>query len=133
VNTVADLLTAASLMATMITILYSLWYPAISEALIVKRRLQLADREPQIAVVKAALRGRAAPLFLISLLPLAVFFPPILDVIAQSAAVLAAGHAGYDPVRAALVGVYLLTLILAGFAAEQTRRLWRKLVELRTG
>jgi hypothetical protein len=129
---VAALLTAASLMATMITVLYSLWYPSIADALAVPRRHQRADRDPEIAVVRRALEGRAAPLFVISLLPVAVFLPPILDVISQSEQLLAMGYGKYDSVRAAFAAVYLLTVILAVFAARQAQHLRRKLVELRS-
>jgi len=62
-------------MATVVAILYSLWYPEMSSALAVEWHEYLDDGRPAIAIVRAALLTRAVPLVVVSVLPAVVFAP----------------------------------------------------------
>lgn len=122
-HSIGDVLSAASLMAAIVAILYSLWYPEIGEALRLPWRPFRDDRLAEIAAVRRTLATRAAPLLLASLLPAVVFAP---DAFSQATNLIqTAGRPGwiYDSVQAGFLGVYVLVLVLVGVAANQARTL----------
>lgn len=120
---VADVLSAASLMATIVAILYSLWYPEIRQVLNLPWHEFHGDRVLDARAAKASLLTRAFPLFLASVLPAVVFAP---DAIGEAAALAGAARQPgwtYDSVQAAFLGVYALVIALVLVAAGQVAAL----------
>ncbi|MGH2489271.1 MAG: hypothetical protein ACRDFR_06625 [Candidatus Limnocylindria bacterium] len=126
---IRDVLGAASLLTAVIALLYSLWYPEIRRAIEARRRPQLADRGPEIRLVRSTLVTKAIPLIVATVLQMLVFGPDAIVVIANSlqAALESPGAASYDSVQAAFLAVYVLSVILAMIAAAAAWQLWRKL------
>ena len=124
-----DVLGAASLMATVVAILYSLWYPEISDVFRLEWREFHADRKAQLPTIKRALWAKAVPLALVSALPALVFAPDVSRVVVDALRDIGQGRTSitYDSVRAALVGVYVLIVLLVVVAIVQAMRVWRLL------
>lgn len=71
----SDLLSAASLLLTLMGIVYGLWYTEIVGAQNATVPLLLADRNPVRNQVKAALFAKALPLAVATTVLAAIFFP----------------------------------------------------------
>jgi hypothetical protein len=114
---------AASLLGTVVALLYSLWYPSLQEAAGVSGAADPASRRKQADSIKIVFRTRAVPLAVASCLPAIVFLPVVTAVVLNGVATIAgAGIVAalqiYDAVQAAFVTVYLLTVGLAALAAQ---------------
>lgn len=128
-----DLLSAASLLATVISVLYSTWYSEITAARDVT--IPLHDRDPVIARVSTALWSRAVPLVAAAVLLAVALAPICVDVVWRAAHALFTATPSnwhYDPVQACFVGVFVVTVMLSVLTASATRRLFSKLKMLRT-
>ena len=128
-------LSGASLLAAIIAVLYSLWYPAIEEALKVQRRLHVDDRQPEIEVVDRVLRGKAIPLVSATAVQAGVFLPDAVGIVGQGLAALGKGVGfaiqSYDSVRAAFLVVYagsvlLFVLAIGAMRDLRAKRTWLK-------
>jgi len=131
-----DVLSAVSLLAAIVGLLYSLWYPEMREALAAERMLHRQDREPSIAVVRDAITTRALPLALASFVQVLIFGPDALTAIRNI--VKLSGPPGqpaaveYDSVQAAFVAVYAVSVLLATLALAMLWRLRSKLKSLQS-
>jgi hypothetical protein len=74
----ADLLSAASLLLTALTIIYGLWYPKMMEMLDIVPPTHKADRIKPHREVCRSIRTRAIPLLVISGLLTLIFIPDAL-------------------------------------------------------
>jgi hypothetical protein len=126
-----DLLSAASLLTTVISLLYSTWYGEIKDA----RNIQipLHDRDPIIRTVRTVLWSRADPLLFAAVLLGAILTPTFVDVIHYDWNVLTgrSTHWHYDPVQACFIAVFFVILILVALTASAAWRLTRVLKKLR--
>jgi hypothetical protein len=130
----SDLLAAASLLVTLVSALYAVWYPELSKAINAPVARHRADRDPIIADTRSTLVGRAVPLWVASTCLGIVLLPPFLDTIAE--ALNALGHGlgslpSYDAVRACFALVYLLAAFLALTTSRSTIGIARRLQRLR--
>jgi hypothetical protein len=129
-----DVLSAASLLAAIVGLLYSLWYPEMREALAAERMLHRQDREPSIAVVREAIRTKALPLFLASSVQVLIFGPDALTAIRKIIKLTSPPgqpvSVEYDSVQAAFVVVYIVSVLLATLALAMLWRLRQKLNSL---
>jgi hypothetical protein len=108
-----SLLSAASLVITMIALLYSVWYPELRRAADVEvRGHEPKDRSPETRQVEGALHRKAWPLLLAAAVPIVVFTPNAFGVIANALATIGGGPGAseYDAVQAAFVAVYALSI-----------------------
>ncbi len=132
----ADLLAATSLLATIIAVLYSVWYQEIKSSLAIKPERKRADREPQIRQVEATLRTRGIPLAAAGCLLCAVLVPALLGLIGATGHAVASGVSGswppYDTLSAAFGVAYVFLVGMAWLAAAEVWRLWRHLCLLRS-
>jgi hypothetical protein len=127
-----DLLSAASLLATIISLLYAIWYSEIKEAQKTKVAFQKTDRAPDIGRVRATLRYRAFPLLGSDALLALILLPSTVDIIWDTweACFESSGRRSYDPVEACFIAVFLFVVILAVVIVREVcdlRSLLRKL------
>jgi hypothetical protein len=129
-----DVLGAASLLATTVAVLYSLWADEIASAMALDRAQwpKLANRAEPIGRISRALRMRAAPLALLALAQAAVFAPNLWQTVEDSWLAIMSGGAHYDAVRAAFLAVWATMFLLAGASMEQARGLRRQLADFST-
>ncbi|MGV7240617.1 hypothetical protein [Caballeronia sp. M23-90] len=123
----SDLLAAASLLATVVTILYSLWYPELVKILEIRPADFKEDNEHNRSVVRRALRGKAFPLAILAVCVGAVFLPDAVSICVESYEGYAQSGFGqfsrYDAVRTALVLVVAVSILLAWHIISLTGRL----------
>jgi hypothetical protein len=120
-----DLLSAASLLTTVIGLLYTLWYPEIDHA----ASMSAVLRDPAKTVAaQTTLRTRALPLA-----ASAVFLVVLLawPAIQASTHIFAHDAGGYDAVQACFVAVVLLLILLAVTSTSAALRVWGTLRRLR--
>lgn len=126
-----DLLSAASLLATVISLLYSTWYDEVNNA----RNVNIPphDRDPIIKKVRAVLWSRANPLLFAAVLLALILSPTLVDVLSYDWGALTTRsvHWHYDPVQACFIAVFLVILILVALTASATLRLTDVLKKLR--
>jgi hypothetical protein len=80
----SDLLGSASLLLTLIALLYSLWYPEIIQALNIKVKSHAADRVQDHQEVRSVYVSRAIPLFVAAVALTIVFSPDVARIIVKS-------------------------------------------------
>jgi hypothetical protein len=79
-----DLLGSASLLLTLIALLYSLWYPEIIQALNIKVKNHAADRVQDHEHVRSVYVSRAIPLAVAAVALTVVFAPDVVRIIVTS-------------------------------------------------
>jgi hypothetical protein len=79
-----DLLSSASLLLTLIALLYSLWYPEINQALDVKVKSHAADRVKDHEQVRRVYLSKAIPLTVVAAALTIVFSPEFFKIVFQS-------------------------------------------------
>jgi hypothetical protein len=130
----ADVLSAMSLLVTMIALLYSVWYKEIQDEVELKPLRMSANRTGQIAGVKRTLRTRSLPLAAASMLLLLVLVPELMAVIQSALRAVSSGLSGswprYDTLAAVFLVAYSFLVGLAGLAVRQVLDLRRKLADL---
>lgn len=126
-----DLLGAATLLTTVISLLYSTWYSEINDAR--GTQIPLHDRRPVIRTVRATLWSRAAPLLAAAVLLTAILAPTFFDVLRYDWHTLTGhvAHWHYDPVQACFIGVFVVMAFLVALTTSATWRLTRVLKKLR--
>lgn len=77
----SDILSAASLLLIIVTVLYALWYPELIIAINIEIPKHSEDRPAPLADVNKILFSRAIPLFLSSLIVSMVFVPDAINII----------------------------------------------------
>ncbi len=110
-----DILTAASLLLTVVGILYGLWYPEIMATLAQPIPKHVQDRQIPRDKVTAVLTSRAIPLSVAAALVALVFLPESASITAAAVLRLrelgpAAYLGAYDTVRTAFCAVELLAV-----------------------
>jgi hypothetical protein len=127
----ADILAAASLLLAIVAAFFSLWYPEIRAALGLKVSDQFDDRGPERKQTREALRRRALPLAVASVLLAAVFLPEGLHIVIhwfRVAVDRGLWHAitAYDPVSLSLVvvagGLTAIALNCAALSVELAKK-----------
>jgi hypothetical protein len=122
----ADLLAAASLLLTVLTILYSLWYVEVQKASHCPIDRSAANREKHYADCRAVFLWKTLPLCVATVILFVANVPPVLNITARG---VAKTVAGYDPVATVFVAVTTVLLFLAGHtiyaAIVLGRRVWR--------
>lgn len=82
----SDLLSAASLLMAVIAIIYSLWYPELTEKLNISPKQHREDNVAACQSVKMALIGKAIPLSILALLIALTFLPDALKIALEAMA-----------------------------------------------
>ena len=123
----ADILSATTLLLTLIGLLYTVWYPEFTDALATKVPEFPEDRKKPLRKVDAALTVKAIPLAAFATI-LALAFLPVAAAIAQgSLRLLAQGvrvyFSSYDPVATAFFLVVLGTMAFAVYLVTIVMRL----------
>lgn len=122
-----DLLSAASLLMTVVAILYSLWYPELTKIIEVKASQHKADNFLLCKQTKDILFGKAIPLALMSALVVAVFAPDAIIISMQSIVIYKSSLIyTYDAVRTAYCFVFIFSFILAVHILNLTYKVWSK-------
>ena len=123
----ADVLAAGALALGVLTVMYSLWMPAITHALSQEKKRHRDDRDPAIRVLQSTRRRTALPLAVATSVLLAVLAPPAVAVVWESIQHL--NNAGtdslldYRPALAVYLVVWVFLAALTGLTWIQVRRL----------
>jgi hypothetical protein len=133
----SDLLSSASLLLTIITVLYGLWSPEIKRSLDQPTPAFKAQCMKPLADIRLAIRWRALPLVLAALSVAAVFAKDALSLCARSWQSYRARGAGltlerYDAVGTAFVLIVILSIALTAHLTGDLVQLFRKRRELNT-
>lgn len=118
----SDLLAAASLLLTVVAVLYGLWYSEIARVLDIRPNPHPEDNRAYVRDVRNIVRGRARPLVLAAATVVVVFAPDALRTISRSLSRIGDGHYRYDAVSTAFV---LVVLLSSGLCAHSIRLLWQ--------
>ena len=116
-----DILSAASLLLTIVTVLYALWYQELMSALQIEVPIHKEDRSAPLLRINSMIYSRAIPLFVSSVLVSVVFIPDVVGILRE--AFRAWDQAGsyiqyYDSVKTAICIVVVFSIALsvhAGF------------------
>ena len=126
----SDLLSAASLLAGVSGVLYSVWYPEMRAAL--QLDVPAYGRDVGKDQVKSATLERAVPIvFLVAALA-ACLAPPAWEVLSSAVSTVGDGDATYDAVKAAFLVVYVALAVLLATASRDLFRLvalWRRFIQ----
>jgi hypothetical protein len=121
-----DLLSAESLILTVVSGLLALWYSEIQSALRLEKKLRVEDRGPEIATMTHTLWRRAIPLTMLAVAATAVFAPNSIELIRRVEPLLNGDVPSYDPIAVSVVGVNLgmafVTLYACALAAALVTR-----------
>jgi hypothetical protein len=79
-----DLLSSASVLLTLVALLYSLWYPEIMQAINTDVPANKSDRKPDHQRVKAVYATKARPLAVAAVILTAVFAPDSVRILSVS-------------------------------------------------
>lgn len=79
-----ELLSAASLLLTIVTVLYALWYPEIVEGLNIKIPKHEEDWPGPSKKIETLIRSKVIPLFVSSMLVSIVFIPDAISIIKEA-------------------------------------------------
>lgn len=126
-----DLLSAASLLTTVISLLYATWYAEIKDAR--NTQIPLHDRDPVKKLVRAVLWLRAGPLLTAAVLLTVILAPTFVGVLRYDWNELTtpSAHWHYDPVQGCFIGVFIVMLILVALTASAAWGLSSVLKKLR--
>jgi hypothetical protein len=116
----ADLLSAAALIAGVLGVIFSVWWPSLQRSLM--EDIRANGKAKQLKQLRQALVFQAVPLVLFAAAVVVALAPPWLEVIAS----VDVGSA-YDPVRACFAIVWLALLGLALGAAFVIKSLVQKI------
>lgn len=115
----SDLLSAASLLLTVLGIVYGTWYTEIVNAIAMVIPGPVDDRVSVRRTVRAALYGKALPLALAASMLMALFLPDALAIVCGGLSLLHASGCGafreYNAAEAAFCLVVVLTGALAAY------------------
>ena len=78
-----DILSAASLLLTIVTVLYALWYPELIEGLKIEIPPHKEDRPGPLSKINKVIYSRALPLFISSMLVSVVFIPDVVNILKE--------------------------------------------------
>ncbi len=123
-----DVLSAASLLLTIVTVLYALWYPELLKAISVKIPDHFEDRAAPLFEVKKVLFSRAVPLFLSSFIVSLIFVPDALNIIKE---ILHAEKVIYSSVKTAICVVVLFSICITLHSGNILRMIICKYVQLK--
>jgi hypothetical protein len=108
-----DLLSAASLLLTVVSILYGLWYPEIIKAIETEVPSHPQNRVKPHKEVSAVLWYKAIPLAIIAAPFGLIFLPDAVAVVCRAIRILiSSGEGGYDAVETAFCVVVLFSLAI---------------------
>jgi len=114
-----DILSAASLLLAIVTVLYALWYQELISALQTEIPEHIEDYPKPLAALKNVLFSRAIPLFLSSVTVSFVFLPDAITIILQVIDAWSAGdiskHFVYSSVKTAIC---ILVMFSIGITAH---------------
>jgi hypothetical protein len=130
----SDLLSAASLLMTVIAILYSLWYPELTRTLEIKPAKYKEDNVGPMKQVQNIWLAKALPLSIMALIVTLVFMPDAIRICFESYNEWSSkGNTAisYDAVRTAYVVVFIFSLILASYVIMISLKIWNLRGDLR--
>lgn len=130
----ADLLSAASLLLAIVSVLYGLWYAEIVAAADFQVPPHAEDRVKPFGVVRGVRWGKAIPVALAACLVAAVFLPDTLLIAAKSAKLYAdngfTGDLTYDAVSTSFCVVEAFAIALAVHTVRLARKVSHKARQL---
>jgi hypothetical protein len=122
-----DLLSAASLLLTVLTILYSLWYPEINNASDLPVDDHSANRKLPHEQARGVFLTKALPLSIATLALFVTATPPALDIMRHP---FVRNFALYDAVSTIFVAVVAVLLFLSGHIVKSAWKLGAHVHEL---
>ncbi len=117
-----DILSAASLLLTIVTVLYALWYPELSEAIKTEVPIHSQDRPGPLAYVKKILWSRAVPLFFSSLVVSIIFIPDAINIVNEVFHLYKRNIYKYNSVKTAICVVVVFSV---GITFHLANVLWK--------
>lgn len=130
----SDLLSAATLLLTVLGVVYSAWYSDIINAIGIKIPDHAANREPERKIVRGSLYGKALPLAVAASVLALLFLPDAFSIAVGGVRELVtkrcAAFQEYNAVAAAFLVVVILTSALSGYLLFLVCRLHTKLRQI---
>jgi hypothetical protein len=123
----ANPLAASSVLLAIVAVLFGAWTGDVAKAIDLTLPPQVANREGQRRIMRAALYGKALPLCVGAWLTSAVFAPRVAAIAFVAAHCLGASHCGYDDVNAAFVLTEVFVIVVAVWSTIQFWQLNGKL------
>lgn len=112
-----SLLTAASVLLALIGVVYALWYEELKQASEREMPRHQEDREPILGHLRSVFWSRAVPLTVASLSVTAVFVPPAVEIVVESAKQyvrIGIGNIGnYDAIATSVVLIEVFLMMLS--------------------
>ena len=124
----SDLLSAATLLVAVVTILYSLWYAEIKNILAIIPKQRSEDNVRDCAKVKQLFFAKALPLTFMAIMVAVIFTPDAIRILLAALDTFRSHGISsiwlYDAVRTAYCFVFIISLVLAIHATVLTRKAW---------
>ena len=121
-----DLLSAASLLLTIVGVIYGLWYGEITKAIDdgskLPPRVHPEDRVAPVKKLCECLRSKAIPLSIASICVSLVFLPPSMALVFHF---VRACFQRYDAIATSFIIVEIFSLALAYLSLHRALKLWR--------
>ncbi len=111
-----DILSAASLLLTIVTVLYALWYPELIEGMEIKIPNHKEDRPGPLSEINKVIYSRALPLFISSVLVSVVFIPDVINILNEVNEAWAQSDGeipNYSSVKAAICIVVVFSIFMS--------------------
>jgi hypothetical protein len=126
----ADLLAAASLLLTVVTVLYSLWYPEVAAASKREIKQLAANRTNDFDECRAVLFWKAVPLCLVTILLVFINGPDTWVIVTDAVAQIGKSQPeSYSAIRTTFVAVVTILVLLASHMCAATialgHRVWK--------
>jgi hypothetical protein len=132
---VTDLLSATSLLTTLLALLYTVWYPEIKDCIAIVPERKRADRGGQIQQVEATFYGRGLPLAAGAFILCLVLLPEVARLVVTAVSTVSSRPVDswppYDTLAAAFLVAYGFLLGMTYLAVAQLRHLWQQRRRLR--
>jgi len=130
-----DILSAASLLLTIVTVLYALWYQELMSALEIEVPTHREDRPAPLSRINSILYSRAVPLFVSSILVSVVFIPDVINILREvfRAWIQAGGDIpSYSSVKTAICIVVAFSIAISFHVGSILLRLFKIKHEMET-
>jgi len=133
-TTMGDILSATSLLLTMITVLYGVWYSEINNTINLKEPLHSEDGKLIYKMVVSVLNHKAIPLFIASLSLTLIMLAQVVCIIEEACTIVLinkwTSFKYYDVVKMIYCTVFVFSFSLSVYTYNSVRQLHKKKIKL---
>ena len=130
-----DILSATSLLLTIITVLYGVWYSEINNTIDLKKPLHVEDGGLLYKTVVSVLKHKAVPLFIASLSLTLIMLGQVVGIIEEACTIIFinkwSSFKYYDVVKMIYCTVFVFSFSISLYTFNSVKELRKKKIELK--